>query len=77
MIQLSHQLLAVVVIGGLLHEVLITYICDPYNSSLSVRMLQPGGFTIFRESHFRPVGSRPQAINPTVYRNMKVRLCER
>ena len=53
---------------------------DHYNSSLSIavhRMLKPGGFTFFRESHFHPGGSRPQAVNPTVYRSMKVRLCER
>ena len=35
-------------------------------------MLRPGGYTFFRESHFRPAGSRPHAVNPTVYRTMKV-----
>lgn len=36
-------------------------------------MLRPGGYAFLRESHFRPVGSRPQATNPTVYRTMQVR----
>jgi phosphoethanolamine N-methyltransferase len=36
----------------------------------NLMMLRPGGFTFFRESHFRPAGVRSQSVNPTIYRSL-------